>query len=245
MRRLAVFGATSAIAQGFIRSAAERGDALFLAARNPDKLHAVADDARVRGAAAVHMAVADLNDTGRHTGLVDEAAQALGGLDGALVAHGTLTNQAVAAYDFETVAREFHTNFLSAASLLTVLGLRFEKMRSGTLAAISSVAGDRGRRSNYVYGSAKAALTVFLSGLRSRLAPYGVAVITIKPGFVDSPMTAHLPKNALFTPADDVGRRIYRAFERREDVVYVPWFWRFVMVLIRSIPERIFKRLEV
>jgi short-subunit dehydrogenase len=108
---------------------------------------------------------------------------------------------------------------------------------------ISSVAGDRGRRSNYVYGAAKAALTAFLSGLRGRLASSAVAVITIKPGLVDTPMTAHLPRSALYTTAEVVGRRMYRALERREDVVYVPFFWAAVMFAIRLLPERIFKRL--
>lgn len=245
MRRIIIFGATSAIAQGFARQAATRGDALFLVGRSAEKLAAVADDARVRGASSVHTAVADLDETARHGPLVQDAERALGGLDGALVAHGTLTDQAAAQRDFAVVRREVHTNFLSAASILTIVANHFEEKRAGTIAVISSVAGDRGRQSNYVYGAAKAALTTFLSGLRSRLAPSGVAVVTVKPGLVDTPMTAHLPKNALFAKPDDVGRRIYRALERGEDVVYVPFFWACVMLLVRSVPERVFKRLKL
>ena len=242
MRRIAVFGATSAIAQGFLRAAAAQGDALFIVGRNAETLSAVADDIRVRGAQLVHATAADLEETWRHGELIGDAERTLGGLDVVLVAHGTLTNQAAAERDFTVVEREFRTNFLSAASILTVAANRFEEKRAGVLVAISSVAGDRGRRSNYVYGAAKAGLNAFLSGLRGRLAPGGVSVVTVKPGFVDTPMTAHLPKNALFAAPDAVGRRIYRAMERRENVVYVPFFWTFVMGALRLIPERVFKR---
>jgi decaprenylphospho-beta-D-erythro-pentofuranosid-2-ulose 2-reductase len=243
VRRIAVFGATSAIAQGFLRAAAAQGDALFVVGRNAEKLSAVADDIRVRGARLVHATAANLEETWRHAGLIDEAERTLGGLDAVLVAHGTLPNQAAAERDFTIIEREIRTNFLSAASILTVAANRFEEKRAGVLVAISSVAGDRGRRSNYVYGAAKAALSAFLSGLRGRLAPAGVSVVTVKPGFVDTPMTAHLPKNALFATSDAVGRRIYRALERREDVVYIPFFWALIMRAIRLVPERIFKRL--
>jgi short-subunit dehydrogenase len=245
VKRIVIFGATSAIAQGFAREAAAQGDALFLVGRNREKLSAVAEDAHVRGASAVHTGVADLDDIARHRPLIDQAEQALGGLDGVLVAHGTLTDQAAAERDFAIVERDVHTNFVSAASILTAAADRFEAKQAGTIAAISSVAGDRGRRSNYVYGASKAALTAFLSGLRNRLAPHGVAIVTVKPGFVDTPMTAHLTKNALFAKPDDVGRRIYRALERRQDVVYVPFFWAFVMAIVRSVPERVFKRLKL
>jgi short-subunit dehydrogenase len=245
VKRIVIFGATSAIAQGFARQAAAQGDALFLVGRSAEKLSAVAEDSRVRGASSVHAAIADLDDLSRHRSLLEDAERALGGLDAALVAHGALTDQAAAQRDFAIVERDVHTNFLSAASILTIVANHFEAKRAGTIAAISSVAGDRGRQSNYIYGATKAALTAFLSGLRSRLAPHGVAVVTIKPGFVDTPMTAHLAKSALFAKPDDVGRRIYRALERRQDVVYVPFFWAFVMLIVRAVPERLFKRLKL
>jgi short-subunit dehydrogenase len=245
VRRIVVFGATSAIAQGFLRHAAAQGDAVFLVGRDTARLLAVADDVRVRGASVVHAEAADLNDFARHAGLVEHADRVLGGLDAVLVAHGTLPNQSAIEHDFSLIEREVRTNFLSAASILTAAAELFERRRSGVLMAITSVAGDRGRRSNYVYGSSKAALSAFLSGLRGRLAPAGVAVVDVRPGFVDSPMTAHLPKNALFARPDAVGRRIYRALERREDVVYVPFLWRLIMFAVRAVPERIFKRLRI
>jgi len=107
------------------------------------------------------------------------------------------------------------------------------------------VAGDRGRQSNYVYGAAKGAVSIFLQGLRNRLTPFGVTVLTLKPGFVDTPMTAHIPKNPLFANPKSVGKRIYKAVKNQEDVVYIPSFWRPIMTMITHIPERFFKRLEL
>ena len=133
----------------------------------------------------------------------------------------------------------------SGVALLTLLANRLEVQGNGCLAVISSVAGDRGRPSNYVYGAAKGGISIFLQGLRARLHRAGVAVVTVKPGFVDTPMTAKLPRTPLFASARRVGRTVYRAIERRRDVVYVPWFWRPIMVLVKTIPEAIFKRLRL
>jgi short-subunit dehydrogenase len=110
---------------------------------------------------------------------------------------------------------------------------------------ITSVAGDRGRQSNYVYGAAKGGLDRFLQGLRNRLHPAGVAVVTLKPGFVDTPMTAGVAKSPLFASSRRVGRAIHRAIEARRNVVYIPWFWRPIMFLITSMPEAVFKRLRL
>ena len=137
------------------------------------------------------------------------------------------------------------TNFISTVSLLTWLGNYFQEQHAGTLAVVSSVAGDRGRKSNYVYGASKGALNVFLDGLRNRIDRDGVQVLTIKPGFVATPMTAHVPQNALFASPDQVARGILKAIERGRDVAYVPGFWMFVMLLIRAIPGRIFKKMNL
>jgi short-subunit dehydrogenase len=193
----------------------------------------------------VETGVADLARCDEHAALLDRAQASLGGLDVALIALGTLGDQKESERDWVVAERELSTNFLSAASLLTLLGNRFEAQRGGTLAVISSVAGDRGRQSNYVYGSAKAALSTFTAGLRNRLFKSGVHVLTIKPGFVDTPMTAHLPKNALFVGPDKIARGIVRAIDRRRDVVYLPWFWRWILLIIRSVPEFVFKRLSL
>jgi decaprenylphospho-beta-D-erythro-pentofuranosid-2-ulose 2-reductase len=162
-----------------------------------------------------------------------------------LIAHGTLPDQAQVQASVEGTLQAFTTNALSYISLLTLLAERLEQQRRGWIAVISSVAGDRGRGSNYVYGAAKGAVSLFTSGLRARLSKVGIAVVTIKPGFVDTPMTAHLKKNPLYVSPARVGKCIYTAMLKGEDVVYVPWFWRYIMLIIRLIPERVFKRLSL
>src|SRR3989338_809873 len=177
MRKMLIIGATSAIAQETAKRFAEGGDQIFLAGRSPEKLDALAADLRVRGADKVASMALDLNDYDRHTTLVDMAYEALGGLDTVLIAHGTLSDQKACEQDFQVALKEYHTNFLGAVSLLTLLANRFEAQGHGCLAVITSVAGDRGRQSNYYYGSAKGGLSVFLQGLRNRLAPRGVQVL--------------------------------------------------------------------
>lgn len=242
--KVLVVGATSAIAQEACRAWAARGDELFLVARDAARLEAVAQDARVRGARRVETALLDALDFARHDAVVDHAWRQMGGLDAALVAHGTLTDQARAQVDWDYAERELRTNFLSVASLLERLALRFEAQRGGVLAVVSSVAGDRGRASNYAYGAAKAATTAWASGLRGRLHKAGVRVVTIKPGLVETPMTAHLPRSPLSTSAGRVGRGIVRAMDRGGGVTYLPGWWRFVFMGIKALPEAAMKRLR-
>jgi short-subunit dehydrogenase len=245
MKKVLVLGATSAIAQATVRLLAARGASLYLVGRNAERLEAVAKDARTRGAARAESEAMDLDDLTQHEALVERAATALGGLDGALIAHGILGDQKVAERSFAETEKVLRTNFLSAVSLLTPLANRFEAQKAGTLVVISSVAGDRGRQSNYVYGASKGALSVFLQGLRNRLARSGVAVVTVKPGFVDTPMTADLKKNALFASPETVARGMLRAADKGRDEVYLPGFWRLIMFIIRSIPEGVFKRMKL
>ena len=245
MKRTLIIGATSAIAGEFARISVEKGDRLFLAARNPVKLQTVAEDLKVRGGKKVATSVMDALDSGTHESLLKAAVAELGGLDTVLIAHGVLGDQKAAERDYRIAEREYQINFLSVVSMLTHAATYFENQRAGTIAVISSVAGDRGRQSNYVYGSAKGALSIYLSGLRGRLYKSGVSVLTIKPGFVDTPMTAHLKKGPLFASPRRVAAGIYRAIDRRRDVVYLPGFWGVIMTIIRLIPERIFKRLKL
>jgi decaprenylphospho-beta-D-erythro-pentofuranosid-2-ulose 2-reductase len=240
MERVLVLGATSAIAQQVARLYAARGASLFLVARNAERLAAVADDLRVRGA-SVETAVADLDDPTLHDGLFTRAAP----LEIVLLAHGVLGDPQRTARDAAAAEEVLRTNLLAPVSLLTRAAQRMEEQRSGCLVALSSVAGDRGRASNAVYGASKAGLTAFLSGLRNRLYRTGVRVVTVKPGFVDTPMTAHLPKNPLFASSERVARDLVRAVDRGRDVVYTPWWWRLVMLVVKLVPERIFKRLSL
>ena len=244
-RRVLILGATSAIAHETARRYARQGAALALAARDAGKLAANAADLRARGASDVHEVLFDASDFGRHAPAIAEASRALGGLDVALVAYGTLPDQEAVATDAAAAVEAFRLNATSVVSVLTLLGAQFEAQRSGVIGVVSSVAGDRGRPSNYVYGAAKGAVSLFAQGLRGRLATAGVRVVTVKPGFVDTPMTAGVAKNPLFASAEAVGGRIYRALEGRGDVVYTPGFWRPVMAGIRAVPERVFKRLNL
>jgi len=245
LKRVLALGATSAIAQATLRLLAEQGASFFLVARNAQKLAAVRDDLLTRGAGAATAVVADLDDTSAHPALLAQSVAALGGIDLALLAHGVLGDQAEAERNFAAAEAILRTNFLSAVSLIGWLASYFEKERCGVLAVISSVAGDRGRRSNYVYGASKGGLNVFLDGVRNRIARAGVQVLTIKPGFVATPMTAHLPPNALFAQPAQVAQDILRAIRKRKDVAYVPPFWGLIMLVVRSIPGRIFRKLNL
>ena len=245
MRKILIIGAASAIAEATARRFAQDGDRLYLVGRNPERLAAIASDLKIRGATQVETAVMDANDTGRHAELIIQAEAALGGLDTMLIAHGTLPDQKACEASFEIALQEIQNNCLSVLSLLTHIANRFETQKHGTIAVISSVAGDRGRQSNYVYGTGKAAISTFLQGLRGRLYRSGVHVITIKPGLVDTPMTADFRKGLLWASPERVGEGIYRGIERKWHVVYLPWFWREVMLLICTIPEAIFKRARI
>jgi short-subunit dehydrogenase len=245
MKRILIMGATSAIAEAAARRFAARGDAMFLVGRHALRLQAVADDLKLRGAPMAHTYLLDACDMAGYSNMLDAAAAQLGGIDAALIAHGTLSDQAACQGSVDLLMQEFATNALSVMALCTHLANRFEAQRHGVIAVISSVAGDRGRQSNYVYGAAKAAVTAFTSGLRQRLYPQGISVVTIKPGFVATPMTAAFKKGLLWASPQAVATSIVRAMDRGTPVVYAPWFWRPIMWVVRSVPEFIFRRLKM
>lgn len=245
MRRIMIIGATSAIAEATARIFASRGDALCLVGRDATRLKAIADDLAVRGAVRSASLTLDVTDFAAHAGVLEQAERELGGLDTVLIAHGTLSDQAECERSVEALRREFDVNALSTMALLTPLANRFQQQGHGTLAVISSVAGDRGRMSNYAYGSAKAAVSAFLSGQRQRLQKYGVNVLTIKPGFVDTPMTREFPKGALWAQPEVVARGIANAIDKGRSVVYLPWFWSLIMLVIKHVPEFVFKRVKL
>jgi decaprenylphospho-beta-D-erythro-pentofuranosid-2-ulose 2-reductase len=245
MKRILIMGATSAIAEATARRFASRGDSLFLVGRNMQRLQSVADDLMVRGAHSAYAYVLDAGDIERYPAMIESAAKQMGGIDAALIAHGTLSDQSTCQSSIELLLQEFTTNALSYIALCTQLANRFEAQRQGVIAVISSVAGDRGRQSNYVYGAAKAAVTTFTSGLRQRLYSKGVRVVTIKPGFVDTPMTAAFKKGVLWASPEAVATSIVRAIDRGTPVLYTPGFWRPIMWIIRAIPEHVFRRLKL
>lgn len=245
MKKILIIGATSAIAEAASRIWASRGDELFLVGRDQERLDIISKDLKVRGSSNVWSSCIDISELDKHAALLEQVFSTLGSLDLVLIAHGTLSKQTECQSSIDQTLQEIKINALSVISLLTELANRFEKQGYGTLAVISSVAGDRGRQSNYVYGSAKAMISTFLSGLRQRLTKSGVSVLTIKPGFVDTPMTAEFKKGLLWVKPDDVAKSIVKACDGSGGVVYVPGFWRLIMLIIKVIPEFIFKKLSL
>lgn len=246
MKRILIIGATSAIAQACARLWAAQGAAFFLVARSTERLQQTAADLQARGASAVTVQVMDADNFAAHQGMLEACKASLQQVDIALVAHGTLPDQRACEADTQLALREFSTNGLSVLALLNELGVLFERQRCGTLAVLSSVAGDRGRPSNYLYGSAKAAVSTYCSGLRARLFKVGVQVVDIRPGFIDTPMTQGLalPALLLVTP-EQVAPRMLRGIERGTAVLYAPGFWALIMLVIKAIPQPLFKRLNL
>lgn len=246
MKRILIIGASSALAGACARLWAAEQARLFLVARDHEKLEAIAGDLRLRGAEEVGTFVLAAQDVHRHHEMLSAAKALLGAIDIALIAHGSLPDQRACAADAALMLRELTTNGASVMALLTLLANEFEAQRSGHIAVITSVAGERGRPSNYVYGSAKAAVSTFCEGLRARLFESGVALTDIRPGFVATPMTQglKLPTLLVAQPAA-VAQRIVRGIARRADVLYAPTWWRFIMWVIRHIPRALFKRLSL
>jgi decaprenylphospho-beta-D-erythro-pentofuranosid-2-ulose 2-reductase len=244
--KILILGATSAIAKALAIELASEGNRVILAGRDIQELEATAADLRLRFNANVYTERFDATDYDSHAGFVQRCI-ALGevGLNGVVLCHGNLTDNAAATADFCMARDMIETNYLSAVSVLTPIAKYLESQRSGWICVLSSVAGDRGRQSNYIYGSAKAGLSTFLQGLRNRLFRSGVAVTTVKPGFVDTAMTWGLPGLFLVATPQKVARDIRRAIRNRRGTIYTPWFWRWIMMMIRYIPEPIFKRMKL
>ena len=245
MQKVVILGATSGIALEVERLLAQRGCEMLLVARSPERLAAIQPDLIARGSKRVLTYAADLAAIQHHAGIFDFVRRSFPDFDTLLLSYGAMHEQKDSESSVDILLDELLINYVSAAAILTLFAFDLEQRHTGCIAAITSVAGDRGRRSNYVYGSAKGALSLFLQGLRSRLHPAGVKVITIKPGPVQTAMTDHLANAARFADPTLVARDIVRALERRApDVLYTPKIWRYVMTAVQHIPEAIFKRLS-
>jgi decaprenylphospho-beta-D-erythro-pentofuranosid-2-ulose 2-reductase len=246
MNRILIIGATSAIATACARIWAGQGASFVLVARDQEKVDQVAADLRARGAAAITIHIMDAMEFAAHPAMLKATTAMLGEIDVALIAHGTLPDQKACEQDAALAANAHAVNATSVIALATAIANQLEDQHTGTLAVISSVAGDRARASNYVYGSAKAAVSAFCEGLRSRVAKSGVHVLTIKPGFVDTPMTKgmKLPAALLATP-DQVAHDIVKAIGRKRSTLYTPAIWALIMLIIRNIPGPIFRRLNL
>lgn len=247
MKRILIIGATSAIAAACARAwLAEEKCQFVLTGRNQERLQILKNDLEARGAISVSPLVLDINQYDQHQAVLNEAIATLGQLDIVLVAPGTLPDQTECQNNAITAVAEFNNNATALISLLTHIANHLELQRCGQLGVISSVAGDRGRGSNYLYGAAKAAVSAFCSGLMMRLAKANVSVTLIKPGFVRTPMTAGLPlPEKLVASPEQVAALIVKGIAQQRTTLYAPGFWRYIMLVIRLIPDPIFRRLSL
>jgi decaprenylphospho-beta-D-erythro-pentofuranosid-2-ulose 2-reductase len=241
-----ILGANAGIGRALAAEFGSQQYDLILAGRDLEELQALAADLNLRFNVRTRAERLDvLNFDALEPALMACIAPAGDSLEGAVLCIGDIGDSEIARHNMIEARRILDTNFTGPALALNVLANHFEQRHSGFICALSSVAGDRGRQSNYHYGSAKGGLTTFLQGLRNRLFHSGVHVITVKPGFVDTRMIFGKPKLPLVTSPHAVARDIYRAVESRKDVVYVPWFWRLIMALVGAVPERLFKKLRM
>ncbi|MGL4311759.1 MAG: SDR family NAD(P)-dependent oxidoreductase [Paracoccaceae bacterium] len=239
-----VLGATSSMAKGFARAVAARGHNLILAGRDMADLEATAADCRMRGAPLAETARFDARDPSGFAAILDRMAGMEGTLSAAVFV-GSMPPQAEIDAHPALIDGTVTDSFTGPARFLQSLAPLMEARGSGTIIGVGSVAGDRGRLGNYVYGAAKAGFHTYLSGLRNRLGRSGCHVVTVKPGFVDTAMTWGLPGMFLVASPEDVARDLLKAADKRRNVIYTPFFWRWIMLIIRSVPEPIFKKLKV
>ncbi len=239
-----ILGATSAIARGTAAAFAARGDNLYLASRDMEELLRIAADLQIRYGVKVSYGLFDAVATDTHPAFFQAVLADMQELHGVVLAFGLLGDQQ-AARDFSVAEKIIASNFTGAVSILSLCANYFEPLKRGFIIGITSVAGDRGRQSNYVYGAAKGALSLYLQGLRNRLFPSGVRVVTIKPGFVDTAMTFGLPGLFLVASPQNIGKQIVQTLSKSADIVYLPSFWRFIMLIIKHVPEFIFKRMKM
>lgn len=243
MKNVLILGATSDMAQAIARKYAAEGWSLTLAALELDLLGPIAGDLQVRTSAAVLSLAFDATEFDSHKAFYESLPTKP---DVVICVFGYMGDQMAARTDLDEVRRTIDVNYTGAASILNVIAEDFEKRGSGTIVGISSVAGDRGRQSNYIYGSAKAGFTAYLSGLRNRLAKTGVHVMTVKPGFCRTRMTENLElPPALTAEPDQVADAVYNGVQKHRNVVYTLWMWRYIMLIILHIPECIFKKLKM
>ena len=241
MKNVLILGATSDMAQAIAKRYAEEGWGLSLAARNMDRLKSIAGDLRVRSNAEIKTVAFDAADFSSHQGFYDALETKP---DVVICVFGYMGDQLQSRTDLDEVRRTIDVNYTGAVSILNVVAEDFEKRGSGSIVGISSVAGDRGRQSNYIYGSAKAGFTAYLAGLRNRLAKSGVHVMTVKPGFCRTKMTENLELPAALTAEpEQVASAVFTGLEKKRNTVYTLWMWRWIMLVVRHIPEAVFKKM--
>lgn len=244
-RSILILGASSPIARATAIAFAQKGYALFLAGRDIEDVERIGEDIKIRFQVPVKCGIFNAVAYESHASFIQNVSKVMDGLEGIYVGFGLYGDQAKAVTDFNEAHRIIQTNYVGAVSALTHAANLLAKGKKGFIIGVSSVAGDRGRQSNYVYGSAKAGLTTFLQGLRNRLYHQGVHVLTVKPGFVDTSMTYGKEGVVLNAAPESIGQSIVKAVEKKKNVVYLPWFWKMIMGIVKAIPEPLFKRLRM
>lgn len=240
-----ILGATSRIAQQLAHRYAEAGSAVFVAARDLDEAERIAADVRIRCESLAVAGAFDALAVESHPDFVAQVEAEVGPIDVAIVAFGEMGDQQGSEEDFLAAKRVIDVNYTGAASICEAVAAKMVARGAGAIVGITSVAGDRGRQSNYFYGSAKGAFTLYLQGLRNRLYKRGVHVLTVKLGFVDTRMTYGMSTAIPVASPEAVSRALFKAEQRREDVLYYPRFWKGIMHIIRHTPEAVFKRLSL
>lgn len=237
-----VFGATSSLARGIASSLAKRGWNLVLAGRDEEELDRLCADLEIRFGITASALVFDALDLDSLPAMWSELTSHYPDLKGVVIVFGFMGDQESMAADPVSILPVLHSNYTGACLVAQLAAKTLEEKQQGWMIGISSVAGDRGRMSNYVYGSAKGGFTLFLQGLRARLQKVGVPVLTVKPGFLDTPMT--YGKKGIFLPGSPwvIGEKILLALEKGKDSIYLPGFWKLIMTIIKSVPEKVFKK---
>ncbi|WP_159930987.1 SDR family NAD(P)-dependent oxidoreductase [Oceanicoccus sp. KOV_DT_Chl] len=240
-----VFGATSAICHAVLKILSEQTCHFFLAARDESRLAAITQDLKTRGATISGTSSFDFNHVDSIQSCVDSASNKMGSLDLILVAHGTLPDNELLEKDINKAIESINANFTSCAAIVLESCQRLEAQGSGTLAVISSVAGDRGRKTNYIYGASKSALNTLLQGLQGRFSGTNIRIVNIKPGMIDTPMTRDFQKGLLWSTPEKIAPAIYKAILIGKSNCYVPSYWRLIMLIIKFLPAAILYRLPI
>lgn len=244
MKNILIIGATSSIAQNCAKIWATEKNNFYLIGRNEIKLNQIISELKAQGNQVVMSKTIDLNNVNNYSIFINEIISEFKKIDIVLIAHGSLGDQKESELNIDKMMEEININALSTISLLTILANYFEKQKNGSIAVISSIAGEKGRAINYVYGSSKAMVTTFVSGLRQRLSNKNVSLITIKLGIVDTPMTSKLKKNFLWSNSYSVAKKIVNAVSNNKEEVYIPGFWGIIILIIKLIPNKIFKKMR-
>lgn len=239
-----ILGATSSMARAFARAVSDEGAAVYLAGRDMDELKRSASDCLARGARRAEALAFDARKPEGFAKIIEGVISEDGAVNAAVFV-GSMPKQESIDEDPGMIDGVVTDSYTGPARFLQLLAPVIEERGVGTVVGVASVAGDRGRIGNYVYGSAKAGFATYLSGLRNRLTRAGGHVVTVKPGFVDTAMTWGLEGMFLVAPPEKVAKDILRAVKRKRNVIYTPFFWRYIMLIIRHIPEPIFKKMSI